>query len=92
MGRARRDLVGAREQDMHMMGVGETAWEYMRGLMKDIDLPAYDEWSRRLGVVHEIYMDRVRRAPKRPWEEDRYRRVNYNVNWEAGQWEADEAR
>ena len=41
--RARRDLVGAREQDMHMMGVGETAWEYMRGLMKDIDLPAYDE-------------------------------------------------
>ena len=70
-----------------MMGVGETAWEYMRAVMRDTGLPGYEAWSRRLATVQEIYMDRVRRAPQRPWEADSYRLVNYRVDWETGEWQ-----
>ena len=44
--------------------------------LADSDLAAY---ARRLSLVQAIYEDRGRRRPQLPWEDDAYRRCQYQV-------------
>lgn len=98
----RRELVGDRPQDMHATGVGNTtAWSYLRELLTRVqaDNPPTPEgeswversdWEFRLTTVEDVYKDRVSRQPKKPWQDDSYRRCEYSVDWASGHWIVDD--
>ena len=54
--------------------------------MQSIAFPEYEAWSRRLSTVEEIYRDRVRKRPIKPWGDDWFRRCQYEVDWVTGEW------
>lgn len=80
----RMELVGERHQDLHLLA-GDT-FEYVKQLVKESGVAAtkYEEFCRRLTVVEHVYADRVARAQRRPWEDDDFRLVDYDVNWSDG--------
>lgn len=83
---ARRAAVGDRTMDMHFLA--NESWRYCRDLVRLSGLagPAYDAYAARLAIVAEVYEDRVRKKPTRPWSDDSYRRCEYSVDWSAGTW------
>jgi len=101
---ARTAAVGERPQDMHFMGAcGGSAWAYMRELIADVHAvnpPSADgtswlerpDWEHRLATVQSVYDDRGARYPKKPWDDDAYRRCEYAVDWAAGEWRVDDSR
>ena len=104
---ARLDAVGfdrGRPQDTHLTGAaGGSAWTYMRELLGRVHAarpPTADgaswlersDWEARLETVESVYRDRGARYPKRPWDDDAYRRCEYDVDWEAGTWTVDDSR
>jgi hypothetical protein len=90
--------IGPRLQDMHLMGApggkdsSDSAWAYMRLLLKLSRLPPQvtNTWLSRMETVEAIYDDRSRRKPIMPWDDDEYRRCQYEVNWDLGTWRVDE--
>jgi hypothetical protein len=50
------------------------------------------DWAKRLETVRQVYSDRGARYPKLPWHEDVYRRCEYSVDWENGQWSVDDSK
>jgi cation diffusion facilitator CzcD-associated flavoprotein CzcO len=91
----RRMLVGERPQDMHLMSVGCSAWDYMEELMAraDVSSAEYQRYCERLRVVEQIYFDRKSKQPALPWEDDWYRQCEYVVSdWEQGQWTVQHTR
>ena len=104
---ARLDAVGfdrGRPQDTHLTGAaGGSAWTYMRELLGRVHAarpPTADgaswlersDWEARLETVESVYRDRGARYPKRPWDDDAYRRCEYDVDWQAGTWTVDDSR
>jgi len=81
---ARRSAVGDRLQDLHFLSSG--AWAYMRELTKKSGMAGadFEAYCRRLALVEAIYQDRCSRRPEMPWDDDWYRRCEYSVDWEAG--------
>ena len=94
----RLESVGPRLQDMHLMGApggknsSHSAWAYMRLLLKLSRLPPQvtDTWLSRMETVKAVYDDRSRRKPSMPWDDDEYRRCQYEVDWDSGTWKVDE--
>ena len=96
--------VAERPQDMLLTSAdGGSAWSYMRELVRDVHAaspPAADsdtwlmrpDWEARLETVERVYADRAARYPKLPWEDDRYRRCEYQVDWESGTWTVDDSK
>ena len=50
------------------------------------------DWDARLRTVQEIFCDRGSRMPKRPWDDDEYRRCEYTVEWRSGSWSVDDSK
>ena len=50
------------------------------------------DWDARLKTVEAIFSDRGSRMPKRPWDEDEYRRCEYTVEWHSGSWSVDDSK
>lgn len=86
-------------------GPGTTsAWEYMRELLARVHAlrGAPDAradswlgrpgWEARLATVEAVYRDRGGRYPTKPWHDDSYRRCEYSVDWDSGQWSVDDSK
>jgi len=96
--------VAERSQDMLLTSAdGGSAWAYMRELLRDVHAvvpPTADAdswlarpgWEERLTTVESVYSDRGARYPKLPWEDDRYRRCEYEVDWASGTWSVDDSQ
>jgi thioredoxin reductase len=96
--------VGKRAQDVHLTGAGGgSAWSYMRELLAHVHVvrpPNHEgnswlersDWEARLTTVEHIYRDRASRYPKRPWDDDAYRRCEYSVDWGTGDWSVEDSR
>ena len=83
-----------REQDLHYTTAeGSSAWAYIRELVKAAPPPPITSWldsenfDARLSTVESIYRDRGARYPTKPWHDDSYRRCEYSVDWESGEWD-----
>ena len=83
-----------REQDLHYTTAeGSSAWAYIRELVKAAPTPPETSWldspqfDARLSTVESIYRDRGARYPTKPWHDDSYRRCEYSVDWESGEWD-----
>ena len=75
-------------QDMHTMGVGDKALQYMDQLVQLAHMPQdeYVVWAERMAIVQQIYEDRVAKRPQLPWDDDWFRRCEYSVDWKSGEW------
>ena len=83
-----------REQDLHYTTAeGSSAWAYIRELVHAAPSPPKTSWldsdafDARLSTVESIYRDRGARYPTKPWHDDSYRRCEYSVDWESGEWD-----
>jgi thioredoxin reductase len=83
-----------REQDLHYTTAeGSSAWAYIRELVNAAPPPPVRSWldseefDARLSTVEGIYRDRGARYPTKPWHDDSYRRCEYSVDWERGEWD-----
>ncbi|CAK9027317.1 Flavin-containing monooxygenase FMO GS-OX-like 9 (Flavin-monooxygenase glucosinolate S-oxygenase-like 9) [Durusdinium trenchii] len=67
------------QQDLHF--ISGYAWDHMRLLMREAGMADsdYSQYDRRLKVVQAIYQDRVDRKPRMPWDDDAYRRCQYQA-------------
>lgn len=84
---SRASDVGERQQDLHFLS--DAAWIYMKELVRlsGTETKDFEAYCRRLDIVREIYADRGTKRPKLPWDDDWYRRCEYSVDWETGQWQ-----
>lgn len=83
---ARFALVGDRLQDLNFTDKG--TYSCMRELMALAGTTGeeYEKYVKRLAVVEEIHKDRCSRSPKLPWDDDTYRKCEYEVDWQTGSW------
>ena len=72
----------ANSQNLHFLS-GQ-AWDYMQGLLKEAGMSVEDheKYVRRLCLIRAVYQDRVERRPDKPWDDDSYRRCQYEVDYD----------
>ena len=92
--KASQQPASGREQGLHYTTAeGSSAWAYIRELVNAAPAPPVRSWldsdnfDARLSTVESIYRDRGARYPSKPWHDDSYRRCEYSVDWESGEWD-----
>merc|ERR1712194_843050 len=83
----RLTAVGERPQDMHFLEKG--AWAYMTQLTRKsalLDPATLEAHEVMMATKEQVYRDRVAKKPGLPWDDDWYRRCEYDVDWATGKW------